>query len=82
MAGMATERGLGSALKNLRRDRRLSLQDVSAGTGISASFLSLVENGKSDITIGRLVRLVTFYGIHLGDLVPVQPAAEPDLVRK
>ena len=82
MAGMATERGFGSALKNLRRDRRLSLQDVSAGTGISASFLSLVENGKSDITIGRLVRLVTFYGIHLGDLVPVQPAAEPDLVRK
>ena len=74
--------GLGSALRAARRSKSLSLSEVAAATGISASFLSLVENGKSDITIGRLVRLVTFYGIHLADLVPVQPAADPDLVRK
>jgi transcriptional regulator with XRE-family HTH domain len=74
--------GLGSALRAVRRAKSLSLSEVAAATGISASFLSLVENGKSDITIGRLVRLVTFYGVHLADLVPVQPAAEPDLVRK
>src|SRR4051812_28348017 len=53
---------LGAALRGLRRARRLSLQDVAEATAISASFLSLVETGKSDITIGRLVRLVEFYG--------------------
>ena len=74
--------GFGSALRAARTAKSLSLSDVAAATSISPSFLSLVENGKSDITIGRLVRLVTFYGIHLGDLVPVEPAAEPDLVRK
>ena len=74
MATVETPAGLGSALRAARTAKSLSLSDVAAATGISPSFLSLVENGKSDITIGRLVRLVTFYGIHLGDLVAVKPA--------
>ncbi len=82
MTTVETPVGLGSALRSARQAKSLSLSEVAAATGISSSFLSLVENGKSDITIGRLVRLVTFYGIHLADLVPVTPAAEPDLVRK
>jgi XRE family transcriptional regulator, regulator of sulfur utilization len=82
VATVETPAGLGSALRAARRAKSLSLSDVATATGISSSFLSLVENGKSDITIGRLVRLVTFYGIHLADLVPVTPAAEADLVRK
>ena len=82
VATVETPAGLGSALRAARTAKSLSSSDVAAATSISPSFLSLVENGKSDITIGRLVRLVTFYGIHLGDLVPVEPAAEPDLVRK
>src|SRR4029079_5761908 len=82
VATVETPAGLGSALRAARPAKALSLSAVAAATGISPSFLSLVENGKSDITIGRLVRLVTFYGIHLGDLVPVEPAAEPDILRK
>jgi transcriptional regulator with XRE-family HTH domain len=81
MAEMATERGFGSALKTLRRDRRLSLQDVSAGTGISASFLSLVENGKSDITIGRMMKLAQFYDVHVSDLLPPGTGRDPIVVR-
>lgn len=81
MGQMATERGFGSALKNLRRDRRLSLQEVSAGTGISASFLSLVENGKSDITIGRLMKLAQFYDVHVSDLLPPGSGRDPIVVR-
>ena len=81
-AGVDIHDGLGSALRTARRARGLSLTDVGAATGISSSFLSLVENGKSDITIGRLARLVAFYGVPLSDLVPVSPAADPDVVRK
>lgn len=55
---------------------------MARATGISASFLSLVENGKSDITIGRLVRLVAFYGIQLVDLLPATPSADPDIIRR
>ncbi len=82
MATAEMPSGLGLALRSARRARSLSLSDVAAATGISTSFLSLVENEKSDITIGRLVRLVAFYGMHLADLVPVEPAADPDVVRQ
>jgi len=82
VTAVATPIGLGDALRSSRRSRSLSLSDVAAATGISASFLSLVENGKSDITIGRLVRLVGFYGLPLAELVPTQPAADDDIVRK
>jgi transcriptional regulator with XRE-family HTH domain len=61
---------LGSSIKALRKKQSLSLHEVSLATGISASFLSLVENGKSDMTIGRLVRLADLYGVDIDDLLP------------
>jgi quercetin dioxygenase-like cupin family protein len=54
----------------------MSLSDVARETDISASFLSLVENGKSDIAIGRLVRLLSFYEIPVSAVLP--GAARPD----
>jgi transcriptional regulator with XRE-family HTH domain len=61
---------VGAALRKVRSARNLSLADVAEATGISASFLSLVEKDKSDITIGRLHRLIEFYGISITDLLP------------
>jgi quercetin dioxygenase-like cupin family protein len=58
------------------------LTDVAKATGISRSFLSLVENGRSDITIGRLLRLVTFYGAHIADLLPQREPHDPIVVRR
>lgn len=72
---------LGSQLRALRTARRLSLGEVAKDTGISASFLSLVENGRSDITIGRLTRLVDYYGISIIDLLPTGENGDPDVVR-
>jgi transcriptional regulator with XRE-family HTH domain len=72
---------VGAQLRSLRGARRLSLGDVARETGISASFLSLVENGRSDITIGRLTRLVDYYGISISDLLPSGDTADPDVVR-
>jgi quercetin dioxygenase-like cupin family protein len=72
---------LGAQLRALRSARRLSLGDVARETSISASFLSLVENGRSDITIGRLTRLVDYYGISITDLLPSAQDGNPDVVR-
>jgi len=50
---------------------------VSAGTDLSPSFLSLVENGRSDISTGRLFRLARFYGVGIEELLDpgtVRPA--------
>ena len=60
---------LGARLRALRGERGLSLSQLEAATDISSSFLSLVESGKSDITISRLVRLADFYDVDLGELV-------------
>jgi transcriptional regulator with XRE-family HTH domain len=64
---------LAAGLRSLRLSKKLSLKEVALATNISTSFLSLVENGKSDITIGRLVRLVNYYGVALTDLIPPAP---------
>ena len=60
---------LGSRLRRLRAKRALSLVEVAEATGISASFLSMVENGQSDITVSRLMRLVHWYGVSIADLL-------------
>jgi transcriptional regulator with XRE-family HTH domain len=69
------QRTLGTSLRAVREARRLSLAEVAEATGISASFLSLVENDRNDITIGRLVRLIEFYGISITDLLPGRAAS-------
>ena len=73
---------LSAKLRSTRQQRNLSLTDVAEATQISASFLSLVENGKSDITIGRLTRLVEFYGISITDLLPAQVPTDAHVVRR
>ncbi|MGH2886967.1 MAG: helix-turn-helix domain-containing protein [Solirubrobacteraceae bacterium] len=73
---------VGVRLRALRRERELTLAEVAEGTSISASFLSLVENERSDITIGRLIRLCQFYGASLADLLPEIEASDPGVVHE
>lgn len=77
---MSTQPNLGAGLRSLRLSNRYSISQVAKATHISPSFLSLVENGKSDITIGRLTRLVEFYGISISDLLPGDGGEDPDIV--
>ena len=60
---------LGARLRGLRGQRGLSLAELETATAISSSFLSLVESGRSDITISRLVRLADYFEVELADLV-------------
>jgi transcriptional regulator with XRE-family HTH domain len=67
---------LGRRLRQLRSSRGHSLAEVAEATGISPSFLSMVENGQSDMTVSRLMRLVHWYGISVVDLLP-EPGSPP-----
>jgi XRE family transcriptional regulator, regulator of sulfur utilization len=78
----AAQPQLGLALRQLRHQRGHSLTTVSKATGISASFLSVVENGRSDITIGRLMGLLSFYGAGIADLLPDESAKERIVTRQ
>lgn len=77
----ADEVALGSALRSARKSRGLSLTQVAEATGISRSLLSLIETGRSDITMGRLSRLGRLYDIRLADLVPQARHPDPFVVR-
>jgi transcriptional regulator with XRE-family HTH domain len=78
---MKSESNLGTTLRAIRTSRRLSLAEVAEATKISPSFLSLVELGKSDITIGRLTRLAEFYKISFTDLLGGEDSSDADVVR-
>ena len=79
---LASEINLGSTLRAVRTSRRLSLTEVADATHISASFLSLVELGKSDITIGRLARLAEFYRVSFTDLLGGAELSDADVIRR
>jgi transcriptional regulator with XRE-family HTH domain len=68
-----SERGsapdVGAVLKRLRLQRQLSIRDVADGCGISQSFLSMVERGDSDISLGRLSKLADFFEHDIGSLL-------------
>lgn len=54
---------------------------MARATGISGSFLSLVEQGRSDIAIGRLLRLARFYDLEITDLLGGETDANAEPIR-
>ncbi|MDX6491183.1 MAG: hypothetical protein QOD43_1428 [Gaiellaceae bacterium] len=76
------ERQLGRRLRQLRRAGGYPLAEVAERTGISTSFISHIENGKSDITIGRLLQLANFYGVDVSELLPRPRPPGGEVIRK
>lgn len=72
---------IAARLRQLRSEHGLSLSELARATGISSSFLSLIEQAQSDITIGRLLRLAEFFDVELVDLVNGPARAPSDHVR-
>jgi transcriptional regulator with XRE-family HTH domain len=64
---------LGRRLKALRVNRGLSLKEVGAKTGVSSSFLSMIETGRNDLSVGRLMVLADFYGVGLDEILQDRP---------
>jgi transcriptional regulator with XRE-family HTH domain len=59
---------IGSRLKALRRDQSMTLQDVAEAAELSKSFVSQVETGSAQPSIGSLKRITDVLGITLADL--------------
>ncbi len=60
--------------------RGLTLASIAAGTGISTSFLSLLEQGRTDISLGRLLPLLEFYELSASEILDTAHT-DRDLVR-
>ncbi|MDR3332663.1 MAG: helix-turn-helix domain-containing protein [Synergistaceae bacterium] len=57
----------GYKLKKLRTSKSLTLKDVASKLGVTPSFLSMVENGKSGISLTTMQRLLRVYGVTLAE---------------
>jgi transcriptional regulator with XRE-family HTH domain len=66
----------GVALKSLRTSRGWTLADVGRKTGIPVSTLSKVENGKTELTMDRLLSISVALEVNIADLFG-SPAREP-----
>ncbi len=76
----ATDRTLdavGPRLKKLRMARDITLTDLAAQTGISASTLSRLEAGLRRPTLEQLLPLARVHGVTLDELVGAPPTGDP-----
>src|SRR5215208_5834459 len=63
---------VGSRLRAIRKQKRLSLQEVEASSGqeFKASVLGAYERGERAISVPRLQRLARFYSVPVDQLLP------------
>ncbi|HEX2144988.1 MAG TPA: XRE family transcriptional regulator [Glycomyces sp.] len=72
-----TLEAVGPRLKRLRLSRDVTLVDLAAETGISASTLSRLESGLRRPTLEQLLPLARAYGVTLDELVDAPPTGNP-----
>jgi len=56
---------LGIALKNRRKSLGFTQTDISERSGLSASFISEVENGKETAELGKVILLISILGLNI-----------------
>jgi transcriptional regulator with XRE-family HTH domain len=60
------EKKIGTRLKDLREKRKLTLRALSRETGVAVSFLSAIESGKNNVSVGKLKTILAALGSNLG----------------
>ena len=62
---------IGRRLRELRKDKGLSLRDVEDRTGLPQAYVSIVENGRTTPTLQMLVRWAEALDVELHQLFTV-----------
>lgn len=77
LSHLQVDREIGARLRQLRRERRLSLEELAARTGLSIGFLSQIERGLSSPTLRVLAGVADALGVAISELFPArQPHAD------
>lgn len=67
---------IGKILKELRKDRKLTLKELAEQTEVSISFLSQVERGKSSVTLESLKKIADALKVNPTIFFPENTKAE------
>jgi transcriptional regulator with XRE-family HTH domain len=79
---VATEVDVGERLRALRKIRRCTLRTVADRSGLSESFLSQVERGRSNASIASLRRIADALGVTMADLFEPDGVPGPRVLRR
>ena len=79
---VAAEVDVGERLRELRRFRRATLRTIADRSGLSESFLSQVERGRSSASIASLRRIADALGVSMADLFEPDGVPGPKVIRK
>jgi transcriptional regulator with XRE-family HTH domain len=79
---VSTEIDVGERLRAIRRARRCTLRTVATRSGLSESFLSQVERGRSSASIASLRRIADALGVSIADLFEVEAIPGPRVLRR
>lgn len=77
---------IGPRIRELRQVRGLTLEQVAAETGLSVSFLSMLERDKVSISVDNLEKLALYFQVHMvhffrgSDASPVQVTRREDIL--
>lgn len=72
---------LGRRIRERRTSRGQSLADVANGTGLTESFLSRLERGKTGVTVDTLRRIASFWDAELIEFLQKSSDPKPLLMR-
>src|SRR5262245_52611373 len=73
---------LGERLRATRLLRRRTLKEVAHAAGVSESFLSRLERGRSSASVASLQRLASALGIEVSDLFAADGLPRPQVLRR
>src|SRR6266849_4949342 len=79
---VATEVDVGMRLRAIRIARRRTLREVAESAGLSESFLSQVERGRSSASIASLRRIAEGLGVSMADLFQPSGPTQPRVLRR
>jgi transcriptional regulator with XRE-family HTH domain len=78
----AAEIDVGERLRELRRSRRATLRTIADRSGLSESFLSQVERGRSIASIASLRKIADALGVTMADLFGPDGVPGPKVLRR
>ena len=75
------ENSIGRKIKELRKSQRLTLAELSGRAGVSASFLSQIENGKQTPTVVTLKKIADALGTSVKEIFDLHQET-PEYIRR
>lgn len=75
----AVDRMVGKRIRELRRDRQISLKELAEKTSFSIGFLSQMERGLSSPSLRSMTRITDVFGVSLGALFAQIEGGDEDI---